>query len=65
MSPFGVFKDHGLVPGAKVHIIDVAPSLGMMTLQVATINFLWVSRRRKRSACTDPIPRGLIRACLL
>src|SRR5215204_158692 len=27
-------QTHGLRPGAKVHIVDVAPSLGMMTLTV-------------------------------
>jgi DtxR family Mn-dependent transcriptional regulator len=32
-------QDHGLVPGAKVHVVDVAPSLGMMTLKVADDQF--------------------------
>jgi len=32
-------QDHGLVPGAKVHVVDVAPSLGMMTLKVANDQF--------------------------
>ena len=27
-------QEHGLRPGAKVHVVDVAPSLGMMTLKV-------------------------------
>jgi DtxR family transcriptional regulator, Mn-dependent transcriptional regulator len=27
-------QTHGLRPGAKVHVVDVAPSLGMMTLTV-------------------------------
>jgi DtxR family Mn-dependent transcriptional regulator len=27
-------QEHGLRPGAKVHVLDVAPSLGMMTLKV-------------------------------
>ncbi|MGH7846539.1 MAG: metal-dependent transcriptional regulator [Candidatus Binatia bacterium] len=27
-------EEHGLRPGAKVHVLDVAPSLGMMTLSV-------------------------------
>jgi len=35
----GFLEDHGLVPGAKVHIIDVAPSLGMMTLKVGDDQF--------------------------
>lgn len=30
----GYLQAHGLRPGAKVHIVDVAPSLGMMTLTV-------------------------------
>ena len=32
-------QDHGLVPGAKVHVVDVAPSLGMMTLKVDNDQF--------------------------
>ena len=32
-------QDHGLVPGARVQVIDVAPSLGMMTLQVTEEQF--------------------------
>jgi len=32
-------QDHGLVPGAKVYVVDVAPSLGMMTLKVANDQF--------------------------
>ena len=32
-------QDHGLVPGATVQVIDVAPSLGMMTLKVADDQF--------------------------
>ncbi len=32
-------QDHGLVPGAKVQVIDVAPSLGMMTLKVENDQF--------------------------
>jgi DtxR family Mn-dependent transcriptional regulator len=35
----GFLDDHGLRPGAKVHIIDVAPSLGMMTLKVGADEF--------------------------
>jgi len=35
----GFLENHGLRPGAKVHVIDVAPSLGMMTLQVGTDQF--------------------------
>jgi Fe2+ transport system protein FeoA len=27
------------VPGAKVHVVDVAPSLGMMTLKVGELQF--------------------------
>ena len=30
----GYLQDHHLVPGAKVRVLDVAPSLGMMSLQV-------------------------------
>jgi len=32
-------QEHGLRPGAKVHILDVAPSLGMMTLKVGEDQF--------------------------
>jgi DtxR family transcriptional regulator, Mn-dependent transcriptional regulator len=32
-------QTHGLKPGAKVHIVDVAPSLGMMTLSVDVAEF--------------------------
>jgi DtxR family Mn-dependent transcriptional regulator len=32
-------QTHGLKPGAKVHIVDVAPSLGMMTLTVDVAEF--------------------------
>jgi DtxR family Mn-dependent transcriptional regulator len=32
-------QDHGLVPGARVQVIDVAPSLGMMTLKVTEEQF--------------------------
>ena len=32
-------QDHGLVPGARVRVLDVAPSLGMMTLKVAEEQF--------------------------
>lgn len=32
-------QDHGLRPGAKVHVLDVAPSLGMMTLKVGEDQF--------------------------
>lgn len=32
-------QDHGLTPGAKVQILDVAPSLGMMTLKVGDNQF--------------------------
>jgi DtxR family Mn-dependent transcriptional regulator len=35
----GYLQDHGLRPGAKVHILDVAPSLGMMTLKVGEDQF--------------------------
>jgi Fe2+ transport system protein FeoA len=35
----GFLENHGLRPGAKVHIIDVAPSLGMMTLKVGAEEF--------------------------
>lgn len=32
-------QDHGLRPGAKVHVLEVAPSLGMMTLKVGEDQF--------------------------
>jgi DtxR family Mn-dependent transcriptional regulator len=32
-------QEHGLRPGARVHIVDVAPSLGMMTLAVGEKQF--------------------------
>ena len=35
----GFLEDHGLRPGAKLHIVDVAPSLGMMTLKVGEDQF--------------------------
>ena len=35
----GFLQDHGLRPGAKVHVLDVAPSLGMMTLKVGEDQF--------------------------
>jgi DtxR family transcriptional regulator, Mn-dependent transcriptional regulator len=35
----GYLQEHGLLPGAKVHVIDVAPSLGMMTLKVGEDEF--------------------------
>ncbi|HUF43668.1 MAG TPA: metal-dependent transcriptional regulator [Verrucomicrobiae bacterium] len=35
----GYLQDHGLRPGAKLHILDVAPSLGMMTLKVGDDQF--------------------------
>jgi DtxR family Mn-dependent transcriptional regulator len=35
----GYLQDHGLRPGAKVHVLDVAPSLGMMTLKVGGDQF--------------------------
>jgi DtxR family Mn-dependent transcriptional regulator len=35
----GFLEDHGLRPGAKLHIVDVAPSLGMMTLRVGEDQF--------------------------
>ena len=35
----GFLEVHGLRPGAKVHVIDVAPSLGMMTLAVGQEQF--------------------------
>ena len=35
----GFLQDHRLVPGAKVHVLDVAPSLGMMTLRVGADEF--------------------------
>jgi DtxR family transcriptional regulator, iron-dependent repressor len=35
----GFMQDHKLIPGAKVHVVDVAPSLGMMTLAVGQKQF--------------------------
>jgi len=35
----GFLGDHGLRPGAKVQVMDVAPSLGMMTLKVGEDQF--------------------------
>jgi DtxR family Mn-dependent transcriptional regulator len=35
----GYLQEHGLRPGAKVYILDVAPSLGMMTLKVGEDQF--------------------------
>jgi DtxR family Mn-dependent transcriptional regulator len=35
----GFLQEHGLLPGAKVHVVDVAPSLGMMTLKVGGDQF--------------------------
>ncbi len=32
-------QDHGLVPGARVQVLEVAPSLGMMTLRVTDEQF--------------------------
>jgi len=32
-------QDHGLLPGARVQVLDVAPSLGMMTLKVTEEQF--------------------------
>jgi len=32
-------QEHGLVPGARVEVLDVAPSLGMMTLRVTEEQF--------------------------
>jgi DtxR family Mn-dependent transcriptional regulator len=35
----GYLQEHGLRPGATVHVLDVAPSLGMMTLKVGDDQF--------------------------
>jgi DtxR family transcriptional regulator, Mn-dependent transcriptional regulator len=35
----GFLQDHGLTPGARLQIIDVAPSLGIMTLKVGEEKF--------------------------
>lgn len=35
----GYLQEHGLTPGAKVFVVDVAPSLGMMTLKVGDDQF--------------------------
>lgn len=32
-------QEHGLLPGAKINVIDVAPSLGMLTLRVGEDQF--------------------------
>jgi len=32
-------QEHGLVPGAKLQVLDVAPSLGMMSLKVGSDEF--------------------------
>ena len=32
-------QEHGMRPGAQVHVMDVAPSLGMMTLKVGAEAF--------------------------
>jgi DtxR family Mn-dependent transcriptional regulator len=32
-------QEHGLLPGAKINVVDVAPSLGMMTLKVGEDQF--------------------------
>jgi DtxR family Mn-dependent transcriptional regulator len=32
-------EEHGLRPGAKMHVLDVAPSLGLMTLMVGSDRF--------------------------
>ena len=35
----GFLEEHRLRPGAKIHVVDVAPSLGMMTLKVGEDQF--------------------------
>jgi len=35
----GFMQEHHLVPGAKVQVLDVAPSLGMMSLKVGEVEF--------------------------
>ncbi len=35
----GFLQDHGLHPGAKMHVLDVAPTLGIMTLKVGNDQF--------------------------
>lgn len=35
----GFLEEHRLRPGAKIHVVDVAPSLGMMTLKVGDDQF--------------------------
>jgi len=35
----GFLQDHQLVPGAKLQVLDVAPSLGIMTLKVGEDQF--------------------------
>ncbi len=35
----GFLLDHKLIPGARIHVLDIAPSLGMMTLKVGKDEF--------------------------
>ena len=35
----GFLQDHNLIPGAKIQVLEVAPSLGMMTLAVDETQF--------------------------
>jgi len=35
----GYLQEHGMIPGANVLVVDVAPSLGMMTLKVGDDQF--------------------------
>jgi Fe2+ transport system protein FeoA len=35
----GYLQEHGLVPGATVKVLDVAPSLGTISLKVAKDEF--------------------------
>ena len=35
----GFLQEHGLLPGARVHVVDVAPSLGIMSLKVERDEF--------------------------
>ena len=39
MRLLSFLQEHGMRPGAKVHVLDVAPSLGMMTLKVGADAF--------------------------
>ena len=39
MRDFWVLQEHRLVPGTKVRVLDVAPSMGVMSLKVGQDEF--------------------------